>query len=204
MYKHIDLVFRIICYYADISKIKSCHYSKSSHSMLLLLHEKEECLMKKVKAVAYFATKPGEEYFEFIHSIFDHCIEEKMRGYEEYELVSIFHDLNKEDSDELPAWEQLIEFLVVNKDIKRVLLPKSNDGLNFDGYDYLLDLQEFLDVPCASSWPMQRSDYDYSEEPFHWTPGAETSFLFAENESRDNGRSYNGPLLDISPGEIPF
>lgn len=160
--------------------------------------------MKKVKAVAYFVTKPGEEYYEFIQSIFDHCLEEKMRGYEEYELVSIFHDLNKNDSDSLPAWEQLIEFLVGNKDIKRVLLPKSNNGLNFDGYDYLVDLQEFLDVPCASSWPMQRSDYDYSEEPFHWTPGDEAAFMFEGNEVGDNRERYNGPLLDINREDIPF
>ncbi|MFD1038439.1 hypothetical protein ACFQ3N_08505 [Virgibacillus byunsanensis] len=97
--------------------------------------------MQKYKAVAYFATTRNQYTSEFYEEIFEYCEaeKEKSNGYNEIELMAIFHDLNKtEDCDDLPAWEQFITFLVVNKDVTKVLLPKTEKGVKFDGTDCLL------------------------------------------------------------------
>ncbi|KAB8139114.1 hypothetical protein F9U64_01580 [Gracilibacillus oryzae] len=111
--------------------------------------------MKKHKAVAYFATEGHQPASIFYDGIIDYCEWEKEQtdGYEDIELVAIFHDLNKKDDcDDLPAWEQFITFLVVNKDVTRVLLPVTQGGIKFDGADCLLDLSEFIDIPPFRNW----------------------------------------------------
>ncbi|MCG7314811.1 hypothetical protein MHL30_16960 [Priestia flexa] len=122
--------------------------------------------MKKIKAVAYYVTKELEFDSIFYHSVFGQIQSQNQQtaGYEKIELTAIFFDLERKDvHDEMPGWEQLISFLTVNKDIGLVLLPKSRQGINFNGADYLLDLSEFISMPPVSSWYIGSED----NAPFH-------------------------------------
>lgn len=148
--------------------------------------------MKRHKTVAYFATRPHEDFNLFYHEIYNHCLEEKERGYQELDLLAVFHDLDKDDHDDLPAWDQLVTFLLVNKDVKRVLLPRSSEGLLFDGYDCILDMQEFFDLPLVTSWFIndnQDPRYYYDED---------------EDEDSSNEYRFNDSLLEINDEDIPF
>ncbi|MGS2777790.1 hypothetical protein ACVBAX_10455 [Robertmurraya sp. GLU-23] len=111
--------------------------------------------MRKIKAVAYFVTKEHEFDGKFYNAVIGHVQRQNQQSveYEQIELTAIFFDLDRTDAhDEMPGWEQFITYLTVNKDIDLVILPKSREGIQFNGADYLLDLSEFISMPPVTSW----------------------------------------------------
>lgn len=159
--------------------------------------------MKKHKTVAYFATEEHQPISIFYDGIIDYCEWEKQQtdGYEEIELVAIFHDLNKKDDcDDLPAWEQFITFLVVNKDVTRVLLPVTRwGGIKFDGADCLKDLSEFIDIPPIRDWFIHDPIEDYDN--FYEDDAYENEEL---NEEPSDTTSTNGEPIDVDDNDLPF
>jgi hypothetical protein len=147
---------------------------------------------EREKVVAYFVSTPNENLFDFYDEINFHC------EHHNYDLVAIFHDINKSESDYLSTWDMLISFLLINKDIKQVLLPYSNNEIVFDGYDRLSDMQEFIDLPCATSWRIVEDRWE--DEPYWWDNDEETE----NNDGVEYKYRTNGLILGISEDEIPF
>lgn len=135
---------------------------------------------------------------EFYGSILDYCRREKDKtdGFEEIELLATFHDTNRTDGcDDLPAWDQFIIFLAVNKDISKVLLPKAHGGAKFDGADHLLDISEFMNIPPITSFFINEFYYPDEENE-----------EFEDNDEQINEDPFagEGDPLEISSDDLPF
>ncbi|MCM3024126.1 hypothetical protein [Heyndrickxia ginsengihumi] len=156
--------------------------------------------MEKVKVVAYFVNALNEDIFTFYQEIISHCHRHN------FDLVAIFHDKDKSEKDYLSAWDNLISFLLINKEIKQVLLPYTNNRINFDGYERISYMQEFIDLPCATSWRIikdegEHEDYEWGIDYTRWeTFDSE----LRNNGVKDKGITLNVPYLDISEDDIPF
>jgi hypothetical protein len=166
-------------------------------------NHKGEILLRKYKAVAYFITNGNHHAMDFYDSIWEYCQKEKEKtdGFEEIELLAIFHDIDKTDGcDDLPAWDQFITFLAVNKEVSKVLLPQSRYGAKFNGADYLLDISEFMNIPPVTSFFIYENNYDDLYEGFEEFEDNE------DNEGSANEDPFAGERasIDISSDDLPF
>ncbi|MGM0974753.1 MAG: hypothetical protein ACQEW2_17630 [Bacillota bacterium] len=164
--------------------------------------------MKKIKAVAYFATLEHEDNYEFFSAVDSYIQEQnnKNEGFEQIQLTATFHDLNiRDDYDHMPAWEQFLTFLVVNKDVSHILLPKSHDGVNFKYADCLSDLREFMDIPLVTSWFIYQ-EYLSREELARFYGYDFDDENEVENDELTDIRTSppEEGYLDISDDDLPF